>query len=64
MARLADDEWDMVLDGLDTPAILRTVDAVDQQRQALADSDNHDTPSLRDEVLKLHRLGMAVQQYQ
>lgn len=55
---------DTVLDGLDTPAILNTIDAVDRLRHAMADSDSPDSPSLRDEVLKLHQLGMAVQQYQ
>ncbi|WP_206118765.1 transposase [Chromobacterium fluminis] len=64
MARLTDDEWSTVQDGLDTPAILSTIDAVDRLRHALADSDNPDSPSLRDEVLKLYQLGMAVQQYQ
>lgn len=64
MARLTDDEWNTVLDGLDTPAILTSINAVDQLRHALADSDDPESPSLRDEVLKLHQLGMAVQQYQ
>ncbi len=36
---ITDDEWDTLRDGLDTPAILDTVDAVDRLRRELSDAD-------------------------
>ncbi len=62
MATMTEEEWETLRDGLDTSAILESVDAVDRLRQALSGMDEGSPPAIRDDLLKLHQLGLAVQQ--
>ena len=60
-ARITDDEWDeLTPENFDTTALLRAVDAVDVLRDDLNDGEGGWPPQLRTDLLKLHRLAMAV----
>lgn len=62
MATMTEEEWETLRAGLDTSAILESVDAVDRLRQALSGMDGGNSPAIRDDLLKLHQLGLAVKQ--
>ena len=60
-ANITDDEWDELSpDNFDTMALLSAVDAVDELRSDLNDNEDGAPPQLRDDLLKLHQLAMAV----
>lgn len=60
-ANITDDEWDELSpENFDTTALLRAVDAVDELRSDLNDNEDGAPPQLRDDLLKLHQLAMAV----
>ena len=62
MATMTEEEWETLRDGLHTSAILASVDAVDRVRQTLSGMDEGSPPAIRDDLLKLHPLSLAVQQ--
>lgn len=58
---ITDDEWDeLAPENFDATALLRAVDAVDELRGNLNDSEDGSPPQLRTNLLKLHQLAMAV----
>lgn len=58
---ITDEEWDeLTPENFDTTALLRTVDAVDELRGHLNDSEDGGPPQLQTDLLKLHQLAMAV----
>jgi len=60
-ANITDDEWDELSpDNFDTMALLSAVDAVDELRSDLNDNEDGAPPQLRDDLLKLHQLAIAV----
>ena len=60
-ANITDEEWDELSpENFDTTALLSAVDAVDELRSDLNDNENGAAPQLRDDLLKLHQLAMAV----
>lgn len=60
-ANITDDEWDELSpENFDTTALLSAVDAVDELRSDLNDNEDGAPPQLRDDLLKLHQLAMAV----
>lgn len=59
MASITEAEWRTLEDGLDTPAILRAVDALDRLRTELINPEEGGLSALRDELLQLHRLAQA-----
>ena len=59
MTSITEAEWQTLEDGLDTPAILRAVDAADQLRAELANPGEGGLLALRDELLQLHRFALA-----
>lgn len=60
MASITEAEWQALEEGLDTAAILVTVDAIDQLRTELVNSGEGGLSAIRDELLQLHRLALAV----
>jgi hypothetical protein len=59
--KITDGEWDELSpENFDTTVLLRAVDAVDELRSDLNDSEDGAPPQLRDDLLKLHQLAMAV----
>ena len=60
-ARITDDEWDKLSpENFETHSLLRAVDAVDELRDDLNDGEYATPPQLRNDLLKLHQLAMAV----
>lgn len=47
-------------ENFDTVTLLHSVDAVDEMRGELNDGEDGSPPQLRDDLLKLHQLAMAV----
>lgn len=58
MAGIGDEDWDKLQD-FDTRRLIEAVDDVDALRGVLAD-DGTRPPEIRDRLLKLHQLAMAV----
>jgi hypothetical protein len=56
---MTDDEWQALHEGFDTHRLLDAVDDLDTLRQALSD-DGLKPPEIRDRLLQLHQLAMAV----
>jgi hypothetical protein len=61
MANITDEEWQELYDGLDSASLLAAVDAIDRIRPDLSDGDGGRPPEIRDNLLRLHQLAMAVQ---
>lgn len=60
-ARISDEEWERLSsERFEAAALLRAVDAVDELRGNLNDGDYATSPQLRTDLLRLHRLAMAV----
>lgn len=60
-ANITDEEWgELSPENFDTTALLSAVDAVDELRSDLNDNEDGAPPQLRDDLLKLHQLAMAV----
>ncbi len=60
-ANITDEKWDdLSPENFDTMALLSAVDAVDKLRSDLDDNADGAPPQLRDDLLKLHQLAMAV----
>lgn len=60
-ANITDEEWDKLSpENFETASLLRAVDAVDELRDDLNDSEYATPPQLRTDLLKLHQLAMAV----
>jgi hypothetical protein len=58
---ITDEEWDeLTPENFDTTALLRAVDAIDEMRNYLNDTENSEPPQLRTDLLRLHQLAMAV----
>jgi hypothetical protein len=61
VATITAGEWDELSpDNFDTMTLLHAVDAVDELRGELNDGEDGSPPQLRDDLLKLHQLAMAV----
>jgi hypothetical protein len=60
MAVMTDDEWQNLYENFETTRILAAVDSVDSLRDDLNDRDHGAPPVIRDDLLKLHQLAMAV----
>lgn len=60
MTTITDEEWQKLYDGLDSASLLAAVDAVDALRPELSDDDDGRPPEISDNLLRLHRLAMAV----
>ena len=61
MADIAAEEWDALApENFDTTTLLRAVDAINEMRSYLVDGENGEPPELRTDLLRLHRLAMAV----
>ena len=58
MAGIGDEDWDKLQD-FDTRRLIEAVDDVDALRGVLADDGNR-PPEIRNRLLKLHQLAMAV----
>ncbi len=59
--QITDEEWgELCSENFETEALLSAVDAVDELRDDLNDKDDGGPPQLRTDLLKLHRLAMAV----
>lgn len=56
---MTDEEWERLQDGFDTRRLLDAVGDVDELRGHLSD-DGLRPPEIRDRLLKLHELAMAV----
>lgn len=60
-ARITDEEWDELSpENFDTTTLLHAIDAVDELRGELNNDEDGAPPQLRDDLLKLHQLAMAV----
>ncbi len=58
---ITDEEWgELCPENFETRALLRTVNAVDNLRDDLNDTEDGGPPQLRIDLLKLHQLAMAV----
>jgi hypothetical protein len=57
---ITDEEWEELYDSFETTKLLSAVDAVDVLRGELSDDEDGRPPKLRDDLLKLHQLAMAV----
>ncbi|MFC5583247.1 hypothetical protein [Rhodanobacter terrae] len=60
MAAMTDAEWHKLYENFETTRILAAVDSVDSLRDDLNDRDHGAPPVIRDDLLKLHQLAMAV----
>lgn len=60
MSAMTGTEWQTLEEGLDTVAILKTVDAIDRLRAELASAGADGSPTIRDELMQLHRLALTV----
>lgn len=61
MATITDEEWgELSPENFDTTTLLGAVDAVDELRGELNDGAHGSPPQLRDDLLELHQLAMAV----
>ncbi|VVQ17469.1 hypothetical protein PS938_04424 [Pseudomonas fluorescens] len=61
MTTISNEKWDELSpENFETAALLRAVDAVDDLRNDLNDSEDSRPPQLRTDLLKLHQLAMAV----
>src|SRR6476660_5020223 len=60
MAKMTDEELEKLQDGFETASLLRAIEDLDKMRGYLNDRPKHQPPELRDALLKLHQLGMAV----
>ena len=58
-AEMTDDDWQKLYEDFDTQRLLDAVDEVDTLRGILGD-DGHRPPEIRDRLLRLHGLAMAV----
>jgi len=59
-AMITDAELNRLDDGFDTADLLRAVDEIDKMRGYLNDRDHFQPPEIRDNLLKLHTLGMRL----
>ena len=59
MSAITESEQQALEEGLDTAAIMRAVDAASRLRAELATDES---PTIRDELLELHRLALAVRE--
>jgi len=60
MAVMTDDEWHNLYENFETTRLLTAVDSVDSLRDDLNDQEHGAPPAIRDDLLKLHVLAMAV----
>ena len=61
MAAITNEEWDELSpENFDSTTLLSAVDAVDELRSGLKDTEDGSPPPLRTDLLKLHQLAMAV----
>jgi hypothetical protein len=60
MAVMTDDEWNNLYENFETTRLLTAVDSVDRLRDDLNDQEQCRPPAIRDDLLKLHVLAMAV----
>ena len=60
MAEISDDELEAQQDGFDTYSLLHAIDELDKMRGHLNDREHHNPPEIRNDLLKLHALAMAV----
>lgn len=60
MTTMSDAEWQHLYENFETADLLAAVDAVDSLRDDLNDRDHDAPPAIRDDLLKLHQLAMAV----
>lgn len=60
MATISDEQWQALYDGLDSASLLAAVDALDALRAELSDGDIGCPLKIRGNLLRLHRLAMAV----
>ncbi|MFH1598824.1 MAG: transposase [Pseudomonadota bacterium] len=60
MSGITESEQQALEEGLDTAAIMRAVDAISRLRAELAADES---PTIRDELLELHRLAIAVREH-
>ena len=58
-AEMTDDDWQKLYEDFDTQRLLDAVDEVDMLRGVLGD-DGHRPPEIRDRLLRLHGLAVAV----
>lgn len=61
MGSITEAEWQALGEGLDTAAIMRAVDSISRLRGELATGGS---PTIRDELLELQRLALAVRKRQ
>ena len=60
-ANISDQDWEMLSrKAFNTASLLQAVDAVDELRGHLDDTGGANPPQLRSDLLRLHRLAMAV----
>ncbi len=57
---ITDEEWEELYDSFETTTLLSAVEAVDVLRGELSDDEDGCPPKLRDDLLRLHQLAMAV----
>lgn len=60
MTTMKDEEWQHLYENFETTDLLAAIDAVDRLRDDLNDRDDGAPPAIRDDLLKLHQLAMAV----
>ena len=60
MARLSEETLQELSDNFDTMDILHAVDQLDEIRALVADRENYRPPEVRDNLLKLHKLGHRI----
>lgn len=60
MAQVTDDELQNLYENFETTRLLTAVDSIDRLRGELSDGDQLRPPAIRDHLLKLHELAMAV----
>jgi hypothetical protein len=60
MSTITDEEWQDLHEGLDTASLLAAVDTVDVLRIGWSNGEDGRPPEIRDDLLRLHRLAMAV----
>lgn len=59
MSAITESEQQALEDGLDTPSIMRAVESISRLRAELAADE---LPTIRDELLELHRLALTVRE--